>query len=81
MTRADAQPVLAGVTAALVGFAGSLTIVLAGLHAVGADRAQASSGLLVTASQITALGLSAPFWGCSPGWACSAWSGWGGKGG
>jgi benzoate membrane transport protein len=47
MTRADAQPVLAGVVAALVGFAGSFTIVLAGLHAAGANRAQASSGLLV----------------------------------
>lgn len=47
MSRADAQPVLAGVVAALVGFAGSFTVVLAGLHAVGADRAQASSGLLV----------------------------------
>ncbi|MGI8711623.1 MAG: benzoate/H(+) symporter BenE family transporter [Solirubrobacteraceae bacterium] len=47
MTREDAQPVLAGIVAALVGFAGSFTIVLAGLHAVGADRSQASSGLLV----------------------------------
>jgi len=47
MTREDAQPVLAGVVAALVGFAGSFTVVLAGLRAVGADRSQASSGLLV----------------------------------
>ena len=47
MSRADAQPVLAGVTAALVGFTGSFAVVLAGLRAVGADRAQTSSGLLV----------------------------------
>ncbi len=47
MTREDVQPALAGVVAALVGFAGSFTVVLAGLRAVGADRSQASSGLLV----------------------------------
>jgi benzoate membrane transport protein len=42
-----AQPAIAGVVAALVGFAGSFAIVLAGLHAVGASDAEASSGLLV----------------------------------
>ena len=41
------QPVLAGVVAALVGFASSFAIVLAGLQAVGADAREASSGLLV----------------------------------
>ncbi|RIV38845.1 benzoate/H(+) symporter BenE family transporter [Micromonospora radicis] len=41
------QPVLAGVVAALVGFASSFTVVLAGLRAVGATEAQAASGLLV----------------------------------
>jgi hypothetical protein len=45
--REDAQPALAGVVASLVGFAGSFAVVLAGLRAVGADRVQASSGLLV----------------------------------
>ncbi len=46
--RGDAvQPVLAGVVAAVVGFASSFTVVLAGLAAVGADAGQASSGLLV----------------------------------
>src|SRR5262245_33234196 len=40
------QPVLAGLIAALVGFASSFTVVLAGLRAVGADPAQAASGLL-----------------------------------
>ncbi|RQX03607.1 benzoate/H(+) symporter BenE family transporter, partial [Micromonospora globispora] len=41
------QPVLAGVVTALVGFASSFTVVLAGLRAVGASDAQAASGLLV----------------------------------
>ncbi|WP_433530840.1 benzoate/H(+) symporter BenE family transporter [Micromonospora sp. CA-263727] len=41
------QPVLAGVVTALVGFASSFTVVLAGLRAVGATEAQAASGLLV----------------------------------
>jgi benzoate membrane transport protein len=40
------QPVLAGVMAALVGFASSFAVVLAGLRAVGATSAQAASGLL-----------------------------------
>ncbi|GIH97268.1 benzoate/H(+) symporter BenE family transporter [Planobispora siamensis] len=40
------QPVLAGVVTALVGFASSFAVVLAGLRAVGADREQAASGLL-----------------------------------
>ncbi|MBG0814060.1 benzoate/H(+) symporter BenE family transporter [Planomonospora sp. ID82291] len=40
------QPVLAGVVTALVGFASSFAVVLAGLRAVGADRDQAASGLL-----------------------------------
>ncbi|MBV9820198.1 MAG: benzoate/H(+) symporter BenE family transporter [Solirubrobacterales bacterium] len=47
MTRSDAQPVIAGVVASVVGFAGSFTVVLAGLRAAGADRVQASSGLLI----------------------------------
>ncbi|OZV80198.1 benzoate transporter [Micromonospora echinospora] len=40
------QPVLAGVVTALVGFASSFTVVLAGLRAVGATETQAASGLL-----------------------------------
>lgn len=40
------QPVLAGVVTAVVGFASSFTVVLAGLRAVGASEAQAASGLL-----------------------------------
>lgn len=42
-----AQPVLAGMMAALVGFASSFAVVLAGLRAVGATSSQAASGLLV----------------------------------
>ncbi|MBM9467568.1 benzoate/H(+) symporter BenE family transporter [Nakamurella leprariae] len=41
-----AQPLLAGVVTALVGFASSFTVVLTGLRAAGADDAQAASGLL-----------------------------------
>ncbi|MET3963119.1 benzoate membrane transport protein [Marmoricola sp. OAE513] len=40
------QPVLAGAMAALVGFASTFAVVLAGLQAVGATSAQAASGLL-----------------------------------
>jgi benzoate membrane transport protein len=40
------QPVLAGVVAAVVGFASTFAVVLAGLRAVGASAEQASSGLL-----------------------------------
>ena len=44
--RESLQPVAAGVVAALVGFASSFAVVLAGLEAVGASQAQAASGLL-----------------------------------
>jgi benzoate membrane transport protein len=47
VTSARSQPVVAGVVLALVGFSSSFAIVLAGLRAVGATDAQASSGLLV----------------------------------
>ncbi|MEH1012436.1 benzoate/H(+) symporter BenE family transporter [Micromonospora sp. CPCC 206060] len=50
------QPVLAGVVTALVGFASSFAIVLAGLRAVGADGTQAASGL---SALCVAMGLSA----------------------
>lgn len=41
-----AQPVLAGLVAAIVGFASTFAVVLAGLRAVGASEAEAASGLL-----------------------------------
>ncbi|SCE77922.1 benzoate/H(+) symporter BenE family transporter [Micromonospora chokoriensis] len=55
------QPLLAGVVTALVGFASSFTVVLAGLRAAGASDAQAASGLLALC---LACGLAA------------AWLGW-----
>jgi benzoate membrane transport protein len=54
--RRPAQPVLAGIVSATVGFAGSFTVVLAGLRAVGADERQSASGLLALC---LALGLTA----------------------
>ncbi|MET7747373.1 benzoate/H(+) symporter BenE family transporter [Micromonospora sp. NPDC005367] len=54
------QPVLAGVVTALVGFASSFTVVLAGLRAVGADTEQAASGLLALC---VACGLAATWLG------------------
>ncbi|MEV6984811.1 benzoate/H(+) symporter BenE family transporter [Sphaerisporangium sp. NPDC051017] len=41
-----AQPVVAGVVTALVGFASSFTVVLTGLRGAGADERQAASGLM-----------------------------------
>ncbi|MBT2512162.1 benzoate/H(+) symporter BenE family transporter [Arthrobacter sp. ISL-30] len=41
-----ARPAIAGIVTALVGFASSFAVVLAGLRAMGATPAQASSGLL-----------------------------------
>jgi benzoate membrane transport protein len=52
------QPLVAGVVVALVGFASSFAIVLAGLHAVGAGDAQASSGLLVLSVFMGATGIA-----------------------
>jgi benzoate membrane transport protein len=54
------QPLLAGVVAAIVGFASSFTIILTGLRSVGATPEQASSGLLVlsVAMGATAMALS-----------------------
>lgn len=43
-----ARPVVAGLLSAIVGYASSFTLVLAGLRAVGASPAQATSGLLAT---------------------------------
>jgi benzoate membrane transport protein len=46
MTAERTQPVVAGLIAAIVGFMGAFAVVLAGLRAVGANEAQAASGLL-----------------------------------
>ena len=50
-------PLLAGMVTAVVGFAGAFTVVLAGLRAVGASEAQASSGLLTLCIAAGALGI------------------------
>lgn len=42
----DGQPIVAGIVLSIIGFSGAFAIVLAGLRAVGADEAQAASGLL-----------------------------------
>ncbi|MDT0170210.1 benzoate/H(+) symporter BenE family transporter [Pseudarthrobacter sp. BRE9] len=44
--QVDSRPIVAGIVTALVGFTSSFAVVLAGLTAVGADSAQAASGLL-----------------------------------
>ena len=46
IARTDSRPVIAGIVTALVGFTSSFAVVLAGLTAVGANPAQAASGLL-----------------------------------
>jgi benzoate membrane transport protein len=42
----DGQPIVQGAVASAIGFAGSFTIVVAGLRGVGAGEAQVASGLL-----------------------------------
>jgi benzoate membrane transport protein len=51
----ERQPMLAGAGIALVGYTSSFAVVLAGLRAVGATRAEATSGL-VAVSLVTGLG-------------------------
>jgi len=51
------QPVWAGVVAAVVGSTSSFAIVVAGLRAVGADQAQATSGLLTLCVAMGVLGI------------------------
>ncbi|MFG2041201.1 benzoate/H(+) symporter BenE family transporter [Dactylosporangium sp. NPDC048998] len=57
--RGILPPILAGLVSAVVGYASSFTVVLAGLRAVGATPAQAASGLLALCLGIaaTAIGL------------------------
>ena len=46
MSDARSTPYVAGVVATTVGFSSAFTVVLAGLHGVGADEHQAASGLM-----------------------------------
>ncbi|HEY1776200.1 MAG TPA: benzoate/H(+) symporter BenE family transporter [Solirubrobacteraceae bacterium] len=57
LRRSDAQPIVAGLVAAFVGFFGSFSVVLAGLHAIGADRAQSVSGLATLSIGMGVLGI------------------------
>jgi benzoate membrane transport protein len=52
------QPITLGLLAALVGFASSFTVVLAGLTAVGASAAEAASGLAVLCLAMGSLGVA-----------------------
>jgi benzoate membrane transport protein len=55
--RGFAQPVIAGVLAAIVGYASTFTLVLAALTAAGADPRQAGSGLFSVCVAIGALNI------------------------
>jgi benzoate membrane transport protein len=57
MTRGDVQPAVGGFVGALVGFFGAFSIVLAGLHAIGADRTQSVSGLAILSIGSGVLGI------------------------
>jgi benzoate membrane transport protein len=66
------QPIVAGLIAAFVGFASSFAVVLKGLVAVGADDAQAASGLMVLSIAMGAAGIVLSLWTRMP--VASAWS-------
>ncbi|MFD3516689.1 benzoate/H(+) symporter BenE family transporter [Streptomyces sp. NPDC058657] len=55
--RGTLQPVLAGIVLMVVGFSSSFAVVLAGLRAVGANEAQAASGLLVLCVSMGVVGI------------------------
>jgi benzoate membrane transport protein len=57
MRREDTQPLVTGLVTAFVGFFGSFSVVLAGLHAIGADRMQSASGLAMLCIGMGAVGL------------------------
>ncbi len=57
MDRDDLQPAVAGFITSFVGFFGSFSVVLAGLHAIGATHAQAASGLAVLSITMGVLAL------------------------
>jgi benzoate membrane transport protein len=59
LARPGLQPVIAGILAALVGFASTFALVLAGLAAVGADARESGSGLLAMCLAVALLNLVA----------------------
>lgn len=56
------QPISAGIVAAITGFATSFALVIAGLQAVGATEAQASSGLLALCLVVGILSVLLTWW-------------------
>lgn len=66
------QPVAAGLVAAFVGFASSFAVVLKGLVAVGANDAQAASGLMALSIAMGLAGVVLSVWTRMP--VSSAWS-------
>jgi benzoate membrane transport protein len=66
------QPVVAGLVAAFVGFASSFAVVLKGLSAVGANDAQAASGLMALAIAMGVAGIVLSFATRMP--VAAAWS-------
>jgi benzoate membrane transport protein len=56
--RGVSRPIVAGVVAAIVGYASSFAVVLAGLRAAGASEAQAASGLLALCAGMGVLSIA-----------------------
>lgn len=56
------QPISAGIVAAITGFASSFVLVIAGLQAVGANDAQAASGLLVLCALVGIICIVLPWY-------------------
>ncbi|MCU1412845.1 MAG: benzoate transporter [Microbacteriaceae bacterium] len=56
------QPITAGFIAAISGFASSFVLVIAGLRAVGATSAQASSGLLAVCFAVAVVAIVGALW-------------------
>ena len=56
------QPISTGVVAAITGFASSFVLVIAGLRAVGATEAQASSGLLALCLAVAVTCIALPWY-------------------
>ncbi len=65
-TASAVQPISAGVLAAVVGFASSFAIVLAGFTAVGATPARAASGLFAICLGQAVLGIGFAVWTRTP---------------
>lgn len=72
MTGPSASTVATGIVVAIIGFSSSFAIVLQGLTHVGADPAQASSGLMAAAVAMGLAGIGLSLWTKAP--VSVAWS-------